>query len=156
MWSDLLLGEAVERLAHQLEVLAQVARPFGGGQGRQHGRIALLVQEGRGRCIPAGLDPPQRLPPGHAADEVGYDIGRERRGNAGFDLTQDAVVERGPGCCDCSRRMRHVVGDHLVGIDAAVLAHRDAGLVHQVLGQVDRVSGGGEVWCRGRRHAERP
>ena len=57
----LLLGEAVERLAHQLEVLAQVPRPLGRGQRRQHRRLALRLEEGGGRRRPTGLDAPERL-----------------------------------------------------------------------------------------------
>ena len=139
--ADLLLGEAVERLAHQLEVLAEVPGPFGGGQAGQHGRIALLHEEGRGRRIPAGLDAPQRLPAGHAADEVGHDVGHERRGDAGLDLSQCAVLERGPRRGHGGGGVGHVVGDHLVGIDAPRSRTDGAGLVHQALGQIDRVSG---------------
>ena len=118
--ADLVLGEAVERLAHQLEVLAQVARPLGGGQARQHRRIALLrCRKARGRCVPAGLDAPQRFPAGHAADEVGHHVGHERRGDAGLDLSQCAVLERRPRRGHRGGGVRHVVGDHLVGVDAA-------------------------------------
>ena len=52
--------------------------------------------------------------------------------------------------------MGHVVGDHLVGIDAAAGADRGAGLVNQALGQIDRVGGAGEVRRGGRRHGQRP
>ena len=156
MGADLFLGEAVERLAHQLEVLAEMAGPFGGGQAGQHRRIALFREEGCGRRIPAGLDTPQRLPAGHAADEVGDDVGHERRGNAGLDLSQCAVLQRGPRRGHGGSRVRHVVGDDLVGIDAPTVTHRCAGLVHQALGQIHRVSGAGEVRCRRRRHVERP
>ena len=156
VWADLVLGEAVERLAHQLEVVAEVAGALGRGQAGQHRRVALRTEEGARRRIPAGLDAPERLPPGHPTHEVGDDVGHERGGNAGLDLAPRAVLEgrlrrghRGGG-------VRHVVGDDLVGVDAAARPYRGAGLVDQALGQVDRVGGAGEVRCGGRRHGERP
>ena len=154
--ADLLLGEAVERLAHQLEVLAQMARAFRCRQSRQHRRIALFAEEGCGRRVPAGLDPPQRFPARHAADEVGHDVGDERRGYAGLDLSQCAVLQRGPRRGHGGGGMRDVVRDDLVVVDAATRPYRLAGSVHQALGQINRVSGAGEVRCRRRRHVQRP
>ena len=154
--ADLVLGEAVERLAHQLEVVAQVAGTLGGGQAGQHGGIALVLQEGRRRRVPAGLDAPERFPTGHPADEVGHDVGHERRSDPSLDFSARAVLERRPRRLHRGGRVGHVVGDHLVGIDAAAGADRGTGPVHQALGQINRVSGAGEVRCGGRRHGERP
>ncbi len=76
--ADLVLGEAVERLAHQLEVLAEVPGPLGGGQAGQHGRIALGREEGRRRRVPAGLDAPA-APPGRPPGRRGRPRRRPRR-----------------------------------------------------------------------------
>ena len=78
MRAHLVLGEAVERLADQLEVLAQVAGALGGGQPGEHRRVALLPEEGGRRRVPAGLDTPQRpRGPTSLADEVGDHVGHE-------------------------------------------------------------------------------
>ena len=153
---DLVLGETVEGLAHQLEVLAQVARAFGAGQARQYRRVALRRQEGAHRRRPAGLDAPEGFASGDTADQIRHDIGHEGGGNASLDVTERAVLQRGPRRRHCRGRMGHVVGDHLVRIDAAALAHGGTGLVHQALGQINRVSGAGEVPNGGRRHGKRP
>ena len=64
----LVLGEAVERLAHQLEVLAEVARAL-----RWSARAASTAgsrwaaRKPAAGGVPAGLDAPERLPAGHAA-----------------------------------------------------------------------------------------
>ena len=154
--SHLVLGEAVERLAHQLEVLAQVARALGRGQAGQHRRIALRRQEGGRRSVPAGVHAPERLATGHAPDEVRHDVGHEGGGNTGLDVTRCAVLQRGPRRGHRGGGVGHVVGDDLVRIDAAAVAHRGAGLVDQALGQINRLSGVGQVRSGGRRHAERP
>ena len=126
-------------------------------QAGEHRRVALRR---RGRRPPAssqpGSTPQSDSRPAHPADEVGDDVGHEGRGDARLDLPSCAVLERGPRRGHRGGGVRDVVGDDLVGVDAAAAAHCGAGLVHQVLGQIDRVRGAGEVRCGGRRHGERP
>ncbi len=93
----LVLGEAVERLAHQLEVLAQVPRPLDGGQGGQHLRVALGPDEGGHRVGPPRLDPPLRLASSDLPGQVGHDVGHEGSGNGRLVLPMLAVLEDGPG-----------------------------------------------------------
>ena len=78
--AHLLLGEAVERLADQLEVTPEVARALDPGQGRQGGRIPAGGQEVGGGGAPSGLHAPVRLAARHPADQVGHDVGHERGG----------------------------------------------------------------------------
>ena len=154
--ADLVLGEAVEGLADQLEVLAEMPGSFRGGQTGEHGRVALRGEEGGDWCRPPGLHPPQGLPPGHLAGELGHDVGDERGGDAGLGLPALTVCERGSCRGDGGRGVRHVVGDHLVGVDPAVRTDGVARLVDEALGQVDRFGGAGQLGrgCRG--HGERP
>ena len=55
-----------------------------------------------------------------------------------------AVLEAGPGRRHRSRGMGDVVGDDLVGVDAAAATDGRAGGVDQPLGEVDRLGGAGE------------
>ena len=122
----------------------------------QDGGVALLAEERRRRIGPPGLDAPEPLPPRHPAHQLGDDVGDERGGDAGLDLPVLAVREGGPGRGHRGRGVRHVVGDHLVGVDPAAVADRGTRLVDEVLGQVDRLGGGGEHGGGGLRHGARP
>ena len=73
-----------------------------------------------------------------------------------LDVSARAVVEGRPRRRHRGGRVGDVVGDHLVGVDAAASTYGGAGLVHEVLGQINRFRGAGEVRCGGRRHGERP
>ena len=149
--SDLLLGETVERLADQLEVLAQVSRPFAAGQVGQHGRVALGGQELAYRL---GSNPPRRprAARGRRPCRPGRPARRPRRPlrcgpRARLGRRSRAWPRRGHG----GRRVGEGIGDDLVGIDAAGGAYGGAGLVDQFLGQVDRpgcISQGGGTGCR--------
>ena len=154
--ADLVLGEAVERLADQLEVLTQVPRAFGGGQAGEDRRIALRGEEVGGRRGPPGVHPPEWLPPRHLAGELGHDVGDERSGDARLGFPALAVLERGPRRGDRRGCVRHVVGDHLVGVDPPVRTDGGARLVDESLGQVDRFGGAGQQGRRGRGHGARP
>ena len=154
--ADLVLCEAVEGLADQLEVLAQVSGALRRGQARQDGGVALLAEERRRRIGPPGLHAPEPLPPRHPAHQLGDDVGHEGGGDAGLHLAVLAVRQCGPGGGHRSRGVRHVVGDHLVGVDPAAVTDRGTRLVDEVLGQVDRVGGGGEHGGGGLRHGARP
>ena len=154
--ADLVLGEAVEGLADELEVLAQVAWALGGGQAGEDRRVALGGEEVGGRRGPPAVHPPQRLASRHLAGELGDDVGDERRGDARLGLTLPAVLEGGTRRGDGGGRMGHVVGHHLVGVDPPVGADGAAGLVDESLGQVDRFGGAGQQGRRGRGHGARP
>ena len=143
--ADLVLGEAVERLADQLEVAPQVPRALDVGQRGQGGRVATGGQEVGRRGAPSRLDAPGRLPPRHPTDQVGQDIGHEGRGQALFGLAQGAVGERGARGGDGRRGVRHVVGHDLVGVDAAVGAYGGAARVDETLGQLDGLGGRGQA-----------
>ena len=154
--ADLVLGEAVEGLAHQLEVVAQVPRALRGGQAGQDGGVALLAQERPRRCGPTGLHPPELLPPRHPANQLGHDVGDERGGDAGLDFPVLAVLEGRPGRGHRGRGVGHVVGHHLVGVDPPAVADGGTGPVDEMLGQIGRLSGGGEHGRGGLRHGPRP
>jgi hypothetical protein len=67
------------------------------GQTRQYRRVALRRDEVGHRRIPAGLDAPESFATGDGtADEIGHDVGDEGGGNAGLDVTECAVLQRGP------------------------------------------------------------
>ena len=154
--ADLVLGEAVKGLADQLEVVAQVARALRRGQAGQHGRVALLAQERRRRRRPPRLHAPELFPPRHPAHQLGDDVGDERGRDASLDLPVLAVLEGGPGRGQRRRGVRHVIGDHLVGVDPPVVTYGGTALVDEVLGQVDRPGGVVEHGSGGRRHGPRP
>ena len=151
----LLLGEAMERLADQFEVLTQVAGPFDAGQPGQDRRVALGDQEVAHRLEPAALDAPELFAAGHLAGQVGHHVGHEGGGDAGLDVAVGAVLERRPGRGHRGRGVGHVVGDDLVGLDPAVPAHGGAGLIDQFLGQVDGPGGVGQGGRVGRSHGPR-
>ena len=119
---------------------------------------AAVAEEGGGRRDPAGArrpSAPRARPPGRPGRRRRR---RRRRGDAGLDLPVGAVVEGGPGRGHGGRRVGHVVGDHLVGVDAAVPAGPTAhGLVDEVTGpgRPPRRRRRGRRWG-GRRHRERP
>ena len=119
-------------------------RALGRGQAGQDRRVALLGQEGGRRRGPSGLHPPERLPSRHPGRQVGDDVGHEGGGDAGLDLPVRPVLEGGPRRGHRRGGVRHVVGHHLVGVDAATVADRGTGPVDEVLGQIGRVCGGGE------------
>ena len=125
------------------------------GQRRQDRRLALRLHEsGHGRR-PAGLDAPERLAAGHLAQEVGHHVGHEGRGDGRLDVPLLAVLEGGPGRAHRGGGVRDVVRHDLVGVDAAA-ARRGAGLVDELLRQVDRSGGAGEIGGGGRSHGARP
>ena len=123
----LLLGEAVERLADQLEVLAQVP----GALGRRPVRPAppgsrCVAEEGGRRCGPPGLDAPERLAPATLPARSATTSATKAAAMRDLDLPVRAVLEGGPCRGDRGRRVRHVVGDHLVGVDPPAVADRGA------------------------------
>ena len=142
--SDLLVSEPVERLAHELEVVVEMARPglpaqlgqeLGGAEGRQ---------EAGGRPRPSGLDAPMGLATRDPAGQVDEHLRDERAGQVSLGVATGAVVEHRPG--DDGRRggVGQVVGDRLVDIDAAGRGQRRDAVGYHRLGQVDRLGGRAE------------
>ena len=85
--SDLVGGEAMERLPHQFEVGVQVA---GAGLVGQRGHECGVPEEGHE--LQGGVRPARGHPPGIGAAEgtggqVGHRIGHEGTGDAGLGVT---------------------------------------------------------------------
>ena len=157
MRPHLLLGETVERLAHQLEVLAEVPRPLVAARRGQHRRLALRPPGKRTAGVAQpGSTPQSASRPATLPGEVGHHVGHERSGDGRLDVPLLAVVEGGPGRAHRGRGVGEVVRDDLVGVDPAASADGRRGLIDELLGQVDRGGGAGEVGGRGRSHGARP
>ena len=154
--AHLLLGEAVERLAHQLEVAAEVARSLDLRQGGQGGRVPARRHEVGGGRAPPGLHAPPRLATRHPTDQVGHHVGHERGGQELLGLAEGAVGERGARRGDGGSPVGQVVGDDLIGVDAAVGAYGRATRVDQMLRQFDGVCRGGQAGGWGLRHGPDP
>ena len=108
------------------------------------------------RRDPVTLRSPCRLSPCHAADEIGQDVGDKGGGEAPFGFAQGPVGERGAGRGDGRRRVRHVVGHDLIGVDTAAGTYGGTGRVDDLLGQVDGIAGRVKAGGTGLRHGIAP
>ena len=110
---DLVLGEPVEGLPHQLEVGVEVTVAFGVGQGGQEGRVVEGGHEPLDRCHPPGGCAPQVAPAHQSGGQVGQGIGGEGAGDPGLGVAMGPV---GQQCLGGSHRrggVGDVVGQHL-------------------------------------------
>ena len=116
---DLVLGEAPERVLDQLEVLVEVAGAGLVGQRGQEGRVPVGGHELAGAVEGAGLDAPLGLAAVELAGQVVDGVGDEGAGDRRLDVALAAVVEHRPPGLDGGGGVGQLVGDDLVGIDAA-------------------------------------
>ena len=140
--ADLVVGEAPERVLHQLEVVVEVARArcWSASDGEELGGRGTRRRTARAPSSGAGVDAPHRL----AADQPGGQVVRRRRRRTRrrawprprpcrrSRASPGPVVDRGGG-------VGEVVGEHLVLVGAAAggeVADRPA---DHVVGELDHV-----------------
>jgi hypothetical protein len=146
--ADLVVGEAAERVPHQLEVVVEVAGP-GAVDRRQERRIAKGRHEQPRIVEGGGVDAPGTLPPVQPSRHVGHRIGGEGARDRCLLVARGAVVEERPGGLDGGGGMGEVVGHDLVGIDRAGGGEMAEGAPYDVAGGLDGGRGGVDV---GRSH----
>ncbi len=120
--ADLLFGEAVKRLAYEVEVVGEMRRPGAatlepvGQRFEELGRAVHRNERLRRRQL-ARVDPPGRV----AAEELGAEIpdriGDERARQVGLELTVLRVVEHDAAALDRTRSVREVIREHLMAIE---------------------------------------
>ena len=118
--SQLVFGEATERVLHHLEVLVEMAGPFGLGELRQERRrIPVGYDEVMRRRKLRRVGAPQLLAPHQLGRELGDRVGHEGARDPRLQVAFRAVVEQRASGLDGRGRVGHVVGQHLVVVDRA-------------------------------------
>ena len=146
---DAVLGEAMERLGHHLEVRVEVSRTLDLGEGCEDGGIPVVGEEARHVLPPAGLDIPGLLPAEGSRGHVGDHVCDEHAADPPLDLPERPVVEGGPGRGAPCGGVGEVIGHDLVGVDPAVRAERSQRPADRLLGERNGATGGVQVCGRG-------
>ncbi len=142
---DLLVGEAVERLAHQLEVGVEVPIALHLGQAGQEGRIAVGGHELLGGRHPVAVHAPLPGAADGATGQIGHRVGGEGAGDASLGLPECPIGQDGLGGPHGGGGVGDVVGQHLGPVRSAPGGQgHDAG-VDDRLGQGQRASGSQQV-----------
>jgi hypothetical protein len=143
--SNLLEGEAVERVGDHREVLTEVARSGSFGKARHELGIAVRSDERCERLVPVVLDVPESLASENPSGEVTQGNGEERGHELGFDFALGGVTERGARRGERARGVGHVVGEALVRVDAARAFQVDQCTVDHRLSAIEQIRRVGEI-----------
>ena len=117
--AHLLEGETVKGVGDHREVVAEVTRSGTFGEVRDKLRIAIRRDERGEGPVPVVIDGPQGLASEDSRREVTQGDREERRDQLGFDFAVGGIHERGARRGDGACAVRHVIGQALVGVDAA-------------------------------------
>jgi hypothetical protein len=142
---ELVVGEAPERVLHELEVVVEVARALLAGERREERRVAVGAAEVARAVEGAGLDPPHGLPAEQPAGQLPDGVGDERAGDLGLELAVGAVVEHRASGLHRRRGVGEVVAEHLVLVGAATRLERAGAGIDDPTGEIHGLRRGGEV-----------
>ena len=152
--------EAVERLADEVELVAEMRRAGAGrgscvGDGLEEHRRAVVSTKGSAPSSSPASTPHTRRARRDAARDVSDRVGDEQRGELRLVLAVLGVLEHDPGRLDAARRVREVVGEDLGAVErgAADPPAVAAGVVREP--PPSRVDHRGGVVQRGRRSRPR-
>ena len=115
---QLLVGEAAERVLHELEVVVEMAGAVVVGERRRGTPGSRYVAtKGAARRARRARCPTSASRPNDLGRQLGDGVGDERAGDAAFEVALGAVVEQRPCGLDGGGGVGEVVGEDLVVVD---------------------------------------
>jgi hypothetical protein len=134
--ADLVLGEAPERVLHELEVVVEVAGAGALDRGQEL-RGPVGRHERAGGVERVRRDAPVGLAPVELGRHVGHGVGGEGAGDRRLLVALGAVVEQRTGGLDRGGRVGEVVGHDLVVVDRSCGGEVCQALMDDLAGELD-------------------